>query len=214
MTITTVPNELRTLIGSEEVDFVVKAHKNSSNSTVLNHIFFGVFWLTILSFGFYSSLKKQFEGLVFDFSTAFFQNIYTLIKTNIKDDSLFLFFGLFVSIGVGVLVYAVYLYFQKGGFFIGTATRLIKYRKGNITTTDWEQFSGNIAINNKGTLGNIKLELRTGNMQNSGGNSSSKRYVPDVIRIVGIENVLSVETKCRQRIKENDPTPVVSGRYS
>ncbi len=213
MTITTVPNELRTIIDSEEVDFVVKAGKKLPNNIVIKYFFFGLFWLAILSIGLYPTLKGYFQGVTFNFSAASFQEVIAILKTNINKQ-LLIFFGVFISIGFGALGYAVYLFFQKGAFFVGTATRLIKYRKGNITMTDWEQFSGNIKINQKGLLGNIKLELRTGSLQSRAGDSGSKRYVPDIIYITAIENVISIEKKCSMRIKENDPTPNVKNKYS
>ena len=211
MTITAVPNELRRVINSEEVDFVVKAGKNLPNNIVIKYFFFGLFWLAILSIGLYPILKGHFSGFTFNFSVVSFQDALAILKTNINKQ-LLIFFGVFLTIGFGALGYSIYLFFQKGAFFVGTATRLIKYRKGNITMTDWEQFSGNIKINKKGFLGNIKLELRTGSMQSSGGDSSSKRYVPDIIYITAIENVISIEKKCSLRIKENDPTPNVKNK--
>ena len=36
------------------------------------------------------------------------------------------------------------------------------------------------------------------------------RYVPDTLYITGIPHVFEIEQVCRKRIKENDPTPVIT----
>jgi len=110
-------------------------------------------------------------------------------------------------VGIGLFIWALVIFFQKGSYFVGTKTRFIKYRKGKITVKDWEQFSGNIKIERKNNLGNLELELRTGKMRSK---NDSNKYVPDIIYLSGIENVFEIEKKCRIRIKENDPTPIVS----
>ena len=58
-------------------------------------------------------------------------------------------------------------------------------------------------INNK--KGDISLQLRTGKMVRR--KNSSDEYVPDIVYISGVTNVLMIEKICRKRIKENDPTP-------
>jgi hypothetical protein len=37
------------------------------------------------------------------------------------------------------------------------------------------------------------------------------RYVPDVIYISDVPYVFEIEKICRKRIKENDPTPPITG---
>ena len=91
---------------------------------------------------------------------------------------------------------------------MGTTNRLVRYRKGIINTFDWEQFSGNMEINTK--KGNISLQLRTGKMVSK--KNSSDQFVPDVVYISGVANVLEIEKICRKRIKENDPTPANSAK--
>ena len=99
--------------------------------------------------------------------------------------------------------------FRKGGYYVGTPTRLIVFEKKGFRTVDWEQFSGDIAVSGNDQKGNISLGLRTGRM--AGSKSGSDRYVPDTLYISGISDVFEVEKICRRRIKENDPTPPVPG---
>lgn len=53
--------------------------------------------------------------------------------------------------------------------------------------------------------GNLSFEMRTGKMVSR--KNGPDRYVPDTVYIAGIEDVFEVERFCRQRIRENDPTP-------
>ena len=32
-------------------------------------------------------------------------------------------------------------------------------------------------------------------------------FVPEIVHLSGIENIVDIEKICRERIKENDPTP-------
>ena len=54
------------------------------------------------------------------------------------------------------------LIFKKGGYFVGTPTRLVRYQNGNIRSIDWEQFSGDIEVSGRDPKGNISLQMRTG----------------------------------------------------
>jgi len=62
-------------------------------------------------------------------------------------------------------------------------------------------------MKSKGIKGNLSLELRTGKMQSR--KNGPSRFVPDIIHIAEVKDVLSIEKKCRIRIKENDPTPAI-----
>jgi len=213
MNITSVPKELKTIIDSEQVDFMIKAGKNLPNRIILKYLFFGFFGLAMLALGLYPVVKEYFKDFVFHFSKESFLEIYSILNINIEKH-LLLFLVVFLAADIGFLLYGVYLFFQKGGYFIGTKTRLIKYRNGKIQLTDWEQFTGNIKVEHKGIFGSIALELRTGKIRDSNSNSVyDNRYVPDIIYITKIENVLSIERKCSARIKENDPTPIVKKDY-
>ncbi|WP_431242400.1 hypothetical protein ACQ9BO_21490 [Flavobacterium sp. P21] len=114
---------------------------------------------------------------------------------------------LLVLAGIYVTIRSIYGIFQNGGYFVGTETRLIQFRNGNTTSTDWEQFTGSIKIKAKNNFGEIEFELRTGKMESR--KNQPDKFVPDIIYLTGIDNVYEIEKKCRLRIKENDPTPAV-----
>jgi hypothetical protein len=102
-----------------------------------------------------------------------------------------------------MLAWGLYSLFQKGGYFVGTNNRLIRYSKGVVNTYDWEQFTGNMEIN--GVKGDISLQLRSGKMVQR--KNKPDEFVPDTVYISGITDVLEIEKNCRTRIKENDPSP-------
>ncbi len=201
-----IPRDLKTVIDSEEVDFLIKSKKNHPKKKSISILMFSLFWLALTSVfvvGFFEPLFKK-EEVHFSSNgkatVASLDNLEPLLVPGI-------IVGLFVLVGMATLIWAIVMFFQKGGYFVGTESRLIKYRKGNIEITDWEQFTGNIKIKKKRTYGNLELELRTGKMR-SGKNSS--KYVPDIVYITQIDNVFDIEKKCKIRIKENDPTPRIS----
>jgi len=119
--------------------------------------------------------------------------------------------GLFVFVGLIMLASGLYMLFKKGGYFVGTPTRLISFRNGSYRSIDWEQFSGDIEVTGNAKKGNITLGLRSGKMVSS--KNGPDRYVPDTLYISGIENAAEIEQKCRRRIKENDPTPATTGTF-
>lgn len=161
---------------------------------------------SIIAFGFFGSL---FQGKSVHFevngvpTVASPDNLQPIIMPA-------MIIGLFALIGLGMLSWSVYSIFGKGGFFVGTPTRLIHYKKGTIRSLDWEQFSGDIQVGGNAQKGDISLRLRTGRIVSQ--KNGPDRYVPDVIHISGIPNVFEIEQLCRKRVKENDPTPPTSER--
>ncbi len=207
MNISSIPRDLKTVIDDEQVDFFVKSERNYPKKKAFGVFFVSLFWNAIVSVFVVAFFGPLFSNEEVNFKVngtpkvASWDNLEPLLFPAV-------FVGLFAIIGIGILSWALVMFFQKGGYFVGTKTRFIKYRKGTIEIKDWEQFSGNIQIKSNGQYGDIQLELRTGKMQ-SRKNSSSK-YVPDIIYISRIKNVFDIEKKCRIRIQENDPTPRVS----
>jgi len=104
-----------------------------------------------------------------------------------------------------MIVGGIYSMFKKGGYFVGTPTRLVHFRKGKMRSIDWEQFSGDIAVRSGAAKGTVSLQMRTGKMVSR--KNAPDRYVPDVIYLSQIPHAFEVEKLCRKRIKENDPSP-------
>ncbi len=207
MNLNNIPSDLRILIDSEQTDFIIKSSRNYPRKKGLGILLFSLFWNAIISIPVVSFLVPILTGKVVNFTvndtptSGSLENWESILAPS-------LLIGLFAIIGISTFIWSLILLMQKGGYFVGTETRFIKYRNGEITVKDWEQFSGNIKINNKSKLGDLELELRTGKMKSRG--KGSDKFVPDKIYISGIENVFEIEKKCRIRIKENDPTPKIT----
>ena len=197
-----LPPELEKIVGTEKIDFSALARRNKPAGQSIGIIFFGAIWSA-----FTSIFVVAFFGPIFKGGEVHFTVNNTPTTGSLENlDSLLvpaLIIGIFVLIGIGMLLYGFYSFFQKGGYFVGTANRLLHYYKGTVNAFDWEQFSGNMEINIK--KGDITLQLRTGRMVSR--KSSSSQFVPDIVYISGVPNVLEIEKICRKRIKENDPTP-------
>lgn len=197
-----LPANLQSIIETENVVFSLIAKRKYPVKKTKTMIITGIAILAFMSIFVYAFLGPVFMGGEVHFktngvpTTASWDNFQPLIFPT-------LVIGLFVLIGISALSSGVNSYLQTGGYFIGTANRLIHYSNGIIKTYDWEQFSGNIEINDR--HGDLSLELRTGRVTRR--SDRADEFVPDVIDISGITNVLEVAEICSKRIKENDPTP-------
>ncbi|WP_111706880.1 hypothetical protein [Lutibacter citreus] len=201
------PKELKIIIDSEKIDFLIKSKRNYPKKKSVSLLFFSFFWIAFTSIFVFAFLGPIFKGKEVHFSS---NNIAVVASPENLEPLLIpgLVIGLFLIVGIGMLIWAIILFFQDGAYFVGTKTRLIKFRKGNITIKDWEQFTGSINIKSNGNYGDIELELRTGKMKSR--KNRSDVFIPDIIYISQIENVFNIEKKCRIRIKENDPTPAIT----
>ncbi|NER18955.1 hypothetical protein [Spongiivirga citrea] len=196
-----IPKELRTIIDNEETDFITKSRRNHPRKKAISLLFFSLFWngfISIFVVAFFGPLLKKLFNK---------QSSNDISFSDFFDVMPALIISLFVIVGIGLLVWTIMMFFQKGAFFVGTPTRFIKFRKGKAEIKDWEQFSGNIKIDGKGIYGNLEFELRTGKTKSR--DNGPDKFVPDVIDMAGIKNTYDIGKKCRKRIKENDPTPAI-----
>jgi hypothetical protein len=198
----TMPFELQSIIGNENVDFFVKARRKQPVKNSIGIILFGTFWTAFVSIFVIVFFGPLFRGEETHFEvngvpkSGSWENFRPMLTPA-------LIIGLFVLIGIGMLTWGIYSLFQRGGYFVGTNNRLISYNKGIINTYDWEQFTGNMEI--RSTKGDISLQLRSGKMVQR--KNRPDEFVPDNIYISGISDVVEIEKNCRKRIKENDPSP-------
>jgi hypothetical protein len=201
-----LPEELSLALGSESKEFAVISNHAQPPGKSVSSILFGVVWLAFISIFVFLFLGPLFKGEEVHFTA---DDVPVVAGPGnlgpITGPAIFL--GIFLLIGIGVLGSGIYSLFKKGGIFVGTATRLVHFNKGNIRSIDWEQFSGDIEVKGKTQNGTITLVMRTGKMVSR--KNGPDRYVPDIIYISGIPDVFEVEQICRKRIKENDPTPPV-----
>ncbi|MBK8944442.1 MAG: hypothetical protein IPM32_04135 [Ignavibacteriae bacterium] len=202
-----IPQNLISNIGNEQIDFSVKAKRDKPIKSSLGIIIFGTIWTAFTSIFVFAFLGPLFIGEEVHFTSNGTPTVAS--PDNLGPITLpAIIIGLFVLIGIGMLIGGFYSLLKKGGYFVGTPSRLISFQNGNIRSIDWEQFSGDIQVNGNELEGNISLQMRSGKMVSS--KNSGSRYVPDTIYISGIPNVYEVEQICRKRIKENDPTPSIA----
>jgi hypothetical protein len=199
-----LPGLLAQNLGSEKRDFAVMAKRSQPLKMSLAVIVFGTIWLAFTSIFVIAFLGPVFAGR----EVHFLSNDVPVVAGpgNLKPLLLpALIIGIFVLVGLGMLSWGLRMLLKKGGYFVGTPTRLVHFSNDTIRSIDWEQFSGDIEVGGNEQKGNISLGLRTGKMVSQ--KNGPDRYVPDTIYISGIPDVFKVEQICRMRIKENDPTP-------
>lgn len=199
-----LPDLLVENIGKEPIDFTVMATRKQPVRKAIALVIFGAGWLAFTSIFVIAFFGPLLSGGEVHFTSndvpvvATRENLRPLLVPAIM-------LGIFVMVGAGMLGFGLYNMISGGGFYAGTPNRLIHYHNGVLRSVDWEQFSGDITVNGNETKGNLVLGLRTGQMVSQ--KNGPARYVPDEIYLCGIPDVYEIEKTCRQRIKENDPTP-------
>jgi hypothetical protein len=201
-----LPPELRSVIGTESKDFAAKARRTQPVKMSMALIAFGTIWLA-----FSSIFVIAFLGPLFVGDTVYFtaNDVPTEAGPGNYGPIVLpaIIIGIFVLVGLLMVGFGIYSLMKKGGYFVGTPTRLISFQDGAVRSIDWEQFSGDIEMKGDDMKGDLTLQMRSGRMVSS--KSGSDRYVPDTIYMSGIAGLYEVEKICRKRIKENDPTPVI-----
>ncbi len=199
-----LPQNLLAVIDEEKIEFSVKAKRAKPVKSSMGLILFGIVWTAFTSIFVYAFFGPLFIGEEVHFTS---NDVPTVASPDNLEPLIFpaIIIGIFVLVGLLMLGFGLYSLFRKGGYFVGTPLRLVSYQNGKVRSIDWEQFSGDIAVNGDEINGNLALQLRTGKMVSSKNNR--KRYVPETIYLTGIESVYQIEKICRERIKENDPTP-------
>lgn len=205
-----LPRNLDQHIGSERKDFAVKAGRAQPTKKSLGIILFGTLWTAFTSIFVFVFLGPLFVGKEVHFES---NGVPTVASPDNLGPILLpaIIIGVFVLIGLGMISGGIFSMLRKGGYFVGTPLRLINYRKGTIRSIDWEQFTGSIEVKAKTQKGNISLQMRSGRMVSR--KNAPDRYVPDMIYMSDIPNVIEIERICRKRIKENDPTPSANDHY-
>ncbi len=198
-----LPQEVVSSLSSEIKDFAVKAGRAQPLKTTLFYSFFSIVWLGFTSIFVVVVFVPVLMGREVHFEA---NGVPTVAGPGNLEPLLMpaLIVGLFVLIGLGMFVHSLVMFGKKGGYYVGTPTRLIIFQDGVLRSIDWEQFSGDIYVTGNAQKGDLGLQLRTGRMVSQ--KNSSDRYVPDAINISEITGAYEIEQICRRRIKENDPT--------
>ncbi len=199
-----IPSEINTILAGESADFVVKARRGVPFVGSLMSLGFSVFWLLFSSL----FVLVFFGPLFMNGEVAFTSNDVPVVASWDNLGPLLMpagIIGIFVIVGIILVISSIFSFFIKGAWYIGTAKRLIIYKKGFTRSIDWEEFTGSISVRTKGDRGSINLVLRTGRMVSR--DKGPDQYVPEKLDLIDIPNAQTVEQSLRKRIKENDPTP-------
>ncbi len=196
-----LPEELNISLGSENREFAVKGAFAQPVIVSVFGILSGAGWL-----GF------TFLLMSFFIDPGFFREAIESFTSSEAADSgegekfyylfIIVFFGIFLSVGLYMVLKGIFSLFRNGGYFVGTPTRLVHFRKGKLKTFDWEQFTSDIVVKGNNNKGNITMVMKTGSIVRS---KNSSRFVPDYIYMLRIEGALDIEQIIRRRIRENDP---------
>ena len=191
-----LPSDLNNAVGAERRDFAVKAGSLKPFRKSMPGIMGGIVWLaffTLLFFGIFNvDLPKMIASGAAENKSI--NPAYYLIA----------FFGVFYVIGLIIILLAIIPFFRRGGYFVGTADRLIQYRKGNIRSIDWEQFTGYMKVKGNTNKGCVSMSLRTGRIKR---NKGGQTFIPEVIFITSISGAAEIGELCRKRMTENSSIP-------
>lgn len=199
-----LPEDLIIAIGTESKDFAAKSKRAHPIRNSISTIIFGIGWLSFVGLAVFLFLGPIFKGEEVHFSS---NGVPVTAGPGNLDPIKFpaIFLGIFVLIGIYLLGSGIYSLMKKGGYFVGTPTRLVHYKTSKLRSIDWEQFTGDIEVKGNSGKKSITLVMRTGKMVSR--KNGPDRYIPDIVYISGVPDAFEIEQICRKRIKENDPTP-------
>lgn len=183
----TIPTELRTEIGGEPTDFVIRARWARTRSMRFK----------LLAVGMFSAIGNSVVLTL----------IFWKMQTNTHDNALPIFatvWGL-GSLSIAGTVFVTAL--ERGGFFVSTPKRLIQFKTGRLTSTQWDSFDGRIEIDDNAQNGSVSLYLRQPHAMTSSEKPTGTS--PAVIHLAGIEDPQGIARVSRQRIEENSRRSVL-----
>lgn len=194
-------------LGSEQVDFSVKAKRSCTWQKSVYNIGFGLLWTAITGIAGAAFFGPVIMGKEVHFKsggvpvTASPENLGPLFMPGA-------IIGLFTLIGIWLLGYGIYSIFAPGPWFVGTDKRLVIFKKSSTRSIDWEQFNGDIDFKNPTSPNaSLTMKMRSGKMVSQ--KNGPSRYVADEISMASIDDASRIEEIIRKRIRENDPTPAV-----
>ncbi len=192
-----LPIELHKSIGDEEIDFIVFAKRRLPRTFSYRIVLFGIIWLVFSSF-----ITLIVVSTLLIEST----NVQPIDKLGSLTLSGLISLGtpgfivmLFLLVGIAIVAGGVLLLFKKGGYFVGTENKIIRYLNGHTRYYNWDQFTGNVELNFKKK--NISLEMRKGSIISI--DDLKNVLIRNYLHLSGIENAKEIDNKCRKRINES-----------
>ncbi|CEN49013.1 conserved hypothetical protein [Capnocytophaga canimorsus] len=187
----TIPQTLNYVINGENVEFLSFSQRSATwgnviLSFVMGLIFsvVGVFVLNV-EMNLFAFLRGEYgEGT----------NIIALLSEGRLP--VLVIGSLFSLVGTWVFVSAFFMIFSKGGYFVGTPTRLIHYKKGDVKIYMWELFTDEIEADIDKNY--IRFTLKIGKYERK---DKTEVFAPYKVEIISAENVSKIERVARERIR-------------
>jgi len=185
-----LPSSLNSIVGNENIEFVVKAERKNQKRKSVLPLLTGIIWCILTSMVMIPILIKLFSEET------------ELIKNNSIISKLIplSFYIILISFSIYMLHKGLSSLLKKGGYFVGTPTRLISYLNGNSKSINWKEFLGEIEVNGNSKKGNVILKRRAKTKVNS---QNSSAYISDNFCMIKIPNPFEIEKICSKRIKRS-----------
>ncbi len=183
-----LPTELNSLLENEKIGFAVLAKREQSIGVIAVRAFLGV---VLMAFASSIIVTEYRASIAFFYSMPF---VDYLVDSMIALPAIFFFL-----LGLGLAVSGITVSLKTGSYWVGTDTRLLKYRKGILKTYPWQQFSGKMEVDFH--KGNIDFELLSGSMANP--KNGQRHFIPEKLSLIGIDDIVLVEKFSRARIEQN-----------
>ena len=181
-----LPTELNSLLENEKIGFAVLAKREQSIGVIAVRAFLGVVLMAFAS----SIIVTEYRASIDFFDSLSFVDY--LVDSMISLPAI-----VFFLLGLGLAVSGITVSLKTGSYWVGTDTRLLKYRKGILKTYPWQQFSGKIEVDFH--KGNIDFELLSGSMTNP--KNGQRHFIPEKLSLIGIDDVVLVEKFSRARME-------------
>jgi hypothetical protein len=116
---TRLPEVLSSVVGSESIDFAIKAGRAQPRKKSFSLILFGIAWTAFTSIFVIAFLGPLFLGKEVHFES---NGVPTVASPDNLSPILVpaIIIGFFVLIGIGMLSWGIYSIYKKGGYFVGT----------------------------------------------------------------------------------------------
>ncbi len=183
-----LPTELNSLLENEKIGFAVLAKREQSIGVIAVRAFLGVVLMAFAS----SIIVTEYRVSIDFFDSLSFVDY--LVDSMISLPAI-----VFFLLGLGLAVSGITVSLKTGSYWVGTDTRLLKYRKGILKTYPWQQFSGKMEVDFH--KGNIDFELLSGSMANP--KNGQRHFIPEKLSLIGIDDIVLVEKFSRARIEQN-----------
>lgn len=181
-----LPTELNSLLENEKIGFAVLTKREQSMQIITSNVAFGTILLFFGSFVMTHEYQNQASfgnGSFLDYFIDSFPNLFPALCLCL--------------VGLGLILFVLVKNNNTGSYWVGTDTRLLKYRKGILKTYPWQQFSGKIEVDFH--KGNIDFELLSGSMTNP--KNGQRHFIPEKLSLIGIDDVVLVEKFSRTRME-------------